>query len=199
MNLSAIRRAAIAMIAGAVLVVTGCSASVSVGDKKLSKDSLQSKLADEIGAGEGSRPDVRCDGDLKGEVGATQKCQVMIAGQAAPFTVTVTSIDGDTINFRYVRDDLASATDSPTTAETTATEEAATAVERATVESTTADHLNRENPGRDLTVSCPGNLAAQIGTTMRCSATAADGEEAEVLLTVTSIEGTRVNWDVQLQ
>ena len=48
-------------------------------------------------------------------------------------------------------------------------------------------------PG-EVVVSCPGELVAEVGTTMTCSVTA--GEAAgEVLVTITSVDGADVGFD----
>ena len=47
-----------------------------------------------------------------------------------------------------------------------------------------------------FTVACPGDLTGTVGTTMTCSVTT-DANTSEVLLTVTSVEGDTVNFDIE--
>lgn len=51
-------------------------------------------------------------------------------------------------------------------------------------------------PAGSFTVACPGDLAGTVGTTMTCSVTT-DENTSEVLLTVTSVEGDTVNFDIE--
>jgi hypothetical protein len=51
-------------------------------------------------------------------------------------------------------------------------------------------------PAGSFTVACPGDLAGTVGTTMTCSVTK-DGTTSEVLLSVTSVEGDTVNFDIE--
>lgn len=42
---------------------------------------------------------VTCPSELRGEVGATMRCEIRDAGVTSPATVTVTKVDGNTVNF----------------------------------------------------------------------------------------------------
>ncbi len=46
-------------------------------------------------------------------------------------------------------------------------------------------------------ISCPGNLAAKVGATLKCS-TRLDGRPYAVRLSVTSVKGTDVRYDVRV-
>lgn len=47
-------------------------------------------------------------------------------------------------------------------------------------------------------VTCPEDLAAKVGTTSRCTLTAEDGSSVGVTVKVTSVEGTKMNFDIQV-
>lgn len=49
-------------------------------------------------------------------------------------------------------------------------------------------------PPQDVTVTCPGDLEASVGSTLTCSVTTAQ-DGADVLITVTSVDGTDVAFD----
>ncbi len=104
MNVASLRRAGIAVIAGAVLALTGCSAGISLGGKTISRSDLESEVAKQVARDPERALDVTCDGDLEGKVGATQKCTVHAGGEELPYTVTVTSVDGSDIKFHIQSD-----------------------------------------------------------------------------------------------
>lgn len=98
-----LRRAGIAVFAGAVLLVPGCSMSLSSGGS-VKQDVLQREVAKQIALDPEHVPEVTCDGDLEGKVGATQSCLVKAGGESLPYTATVTSVQGDNVNFHVKAD-----------------------------------------------------------------------------------------------
>jgi hypothetical protein len=46
-------------------------------------------------------------------------------------------------------------------------------------------------------VTCPEDLTGKVGTTTRCTLTASDGSTLGVTVTVSSVEGDRINFDIQ--
>ncbi|WP_328907789.1 DUF4333 domain-containing protein [Streptomyces sp. NBC_00234] len=99
-----------AVAAGVLLV--GCSGSVSVGssEPKLSKDKLAITVAEKLASTTGQpTPDVACPEDLVGKVGHTTRCTLTAGdGSTVGVSVTVSSVDGDRINFDIKADDKAS-------------------------------------------------------------------------------------------
>lgn len=47
-------------------------------------------------------------------------------------------------------------------------------------------------------VTCPEDLAGKVDTTTRCTLTAADGTTMGVTVTVTSVDGTQINFDIKV-
>lgn len=77
---------------------TAAASALGVTPKQQLEDALLEKLA----AGSDQAPDtVDCEGDLQATVGQAIECTVStdLAGQV--YVVTVTSVDGDTVNFNY--------------------------------------------------------------------------------------------------
>ncbi|MGI5048691.1 DUF4333 domain-containing protein [[Kitasatospora] papulosa] len=101
---------AVAVTAGVLL--TGCSASVSVGksDPKLSADELAATVSEKLARTTGQpEPDITCPEDLAGKVGTTTRCELTADdGSTLGVTVTVTSVDGERINFGIKADETAS-------------------------------------------------------------------------------------------
>ncbi|MFD7970118.1 DUF4333 domain-containing protein [Streptomyces clavifer] len=46
-------------------------------------------------------------------------------------------------------------------------------------------------------VTCPEDLAGKVGTTTRCTLTAGDGSTVGVTVTVTSVDGGRIDFDIE--
>ncbi|MFJ9589851.1 DUF4333 domain-containing protein [Streptomyces acidicola] len=99
-----------AVAAGALLV--GCSGSVSIGNSEptLSADKLATTVAEKLAVTTGQpKPDITCPEDLAGKVGNTTRCTLTADdGSTLGVTVTVSSVDGDEINFDIKADDTAS-------------------------------------------------------------------------------------------
>ncbi|SEE75731.1 DUF4333 domain-containing protein [Ruania alba] len=76
-----------------------------------------------------------------------------------------------------------------------------TAVSESDLETQTAEELQAmAGEGAPLpTIDCPDDLDAEVGVTMDC-VLSVDGEpdQYQVTLTVTSVDGTDVGWDIQV-
>ncbi|MEW2402693.1 DUF4333 domain-containing protein [Streptomyces sp. NPDC046862] len=46
-------------------------------------------------------------------------------------------------------------------------------------------------------ISCPEDLTGKVGTTTRCTLTASDGSTLGVTVTVSSVEGGKINFDIK--
>ncbi|MFC8723337.1 DUF4333 domain-containing protein, partial [Kitasatospora sp. NPDC057198] len=62
------------------------------------------------------------------------------------------------------------------------------------VAKTLAEKYDQPEP----TVTCPGDLAGKVGTTMRCKLTAEDGSSLGLTVTVTSATGTGLKYDIKV-
>jgi Domain of unknown function (DUF4333) len=68
----------------------------------LEKAQVENSLLDQLATQLGSRPDsATCSGDLEGKVDNTITCTVVAGPETQDFTLTVTSVNGDRINFNY--------------------------------------------------------------------------------------------------
>lgn len=84
-----LRLALVLPVATLALVLGGCSVSVA-----------QSELETQVGNNVDGSTDVACDGELAGEVGATQTCTVNGGdGDSIDVIATVTKVDGKTVIF----------------------------------------------------------------------------------------------------
>lgn len=100
-------------VAVGVLLV-GCSSSVNVekSGPKLSADKLATTVSEKLAAETGQpKPDITCPEDLVGKVGNTTRCTLTADdGSTLGVSVTVSSVDGDQINFDIQADAKASPT-----------------------------------------------------------------------------------------
>ena len=83
------------------VTLVGCKAEVKVGTARdisehRLEEALQSRITEEIG----TAPDgIDCPGGLEAEKGAGQVCELTAGEDKLDVTVTVTSIDGEIVNF----------------------------------------------------------------------------------------------------
>ncbi|MBI0297639.1 DUF4333 domain-containing protein [Streptomyces sp. PRKS01-29] len=89
-----------------------CSASVSVGKStpKPSADKPATVVAEKLAATTGQRkPHIACPEGLVGKAGSTTRCKLTADdGSTLGVSATVSSVDGDRINFDVTADDTAS-------------------------------------------------------------------------------------------
>lgn len=66
----------------------------------VAKSNVESQVSQQLEAKVGQRPDsISCPGDLEGKVGTTMTCTLTDSGDSRPVDLTVTSVDGLTVNF----------------------------------------------------------------------------------------------------
>ncbi len=70
------------------------------------KNLVASKISDQLTQQVGNKPDsVTCPDNLKGEQGATLRCELKDSGQTYGVTVTVADVQGGDVNFNFKVDD----------------------------------------------------------------------------------------------
>ncbi|MET7690772.1 DUF4333 domain-containing protein [Streptomyces sp. NPDC005483] len=93
-------------------LLAGCSASVDFGksEPKMSAEKLATLVSEKLASTTGQpKPNISCPGDVVGKVGNTTRCKLTANdGSTLGVTVTVTSVDGDQINFDFEADATAS-------------------------------------------------------------------------------------------
>jgi hypothetical protein len=68
----------------------------------LTKAEVEISLLNELERQEGRRPDLaKCSGNLEGKPGNTVDCTIAVGADTAAFTLTVTTVEGSKINYRY--------------------------------------------------------------------------------------------------
>lgn len=205
------------VIAGAVLgalpllLSTGCSFNFSVGgpgavDAEQVAEQSSQRLAEQIGQ---TPDDFTCSEDLPAEVGAEIRCELTHGGESLGVTVTTTSVDGDNIQWDIKVDEApadGTAADEGTAAEQDTANDGSTGstgmasdgrvpVEEVTEKSTAALRAQGRSP-QELTCSS-AYLRAEVGAEARCNFFE-NSVLHQVTVTVTSVEGDTVTWDVQV-
>ena len=91
-------RNARAILAALLLMVVATACSFSVGGSSVDaadvEEQAQQQLASQIAV-----DSVDCPEDLPAEVGASITCDLVSEGETLPMTVTVTSVEGEQVNF----------------------------------------------------------------------------------------------------
>jgi Domain of unknown function (DUF4333) len=155
-----------ATVTGVIVAIAGCSS----GPKVVPKDDVVNQISSKLGEA-GAKPDsVSCPDDLKATVGATLNCQVKAKGQTYGATVSVTSIEGDQAKFNIVE-----------------------TVDKNQVAGSISDQVAQETGQRPDSVSCPDNLQATPGSTLRCDLSRS-GSIYGVTVSFVNFEGGAPNW-----
>jgi hypothetical protein len=185
-----------------VAVLTGvftAVAALTACGRVATDDSVEEQIKSQLGTDTSD-----CPTDLKGEPGQSIVCTATKGGEAFDVKVTVTSVSGGTINFMIERVGAGAAADTavgtPTTAPTTApTTTPPTAgsgvVDGKSVAQSVLLQLKAEDKQVDE-VSCP-DLPATVGASQRCTLRAG-ADTYGVTVTVTSVQGTDVKFDIQV-
>jgi hypothetical protein len=155
-------------------LVSGCDASVGVGGKPaVGKDALQTDIANRLKKA-GEKPEsVTCNEDLIGEVGKSARCEVVLSptNSFEPI-ITVTSADGDTINY-----------------------EMTPALSKEQLEKAVSRLVADASHAPVTSVSCESGLEGKVGSTAHCDV---DSNGLKLLRTVevSSVEGLMMNFDM---
>jgi hypothetical protein len=180
------------LVLALVVTLAGCG-------KVATNDSVEDQIKSQLGTDTAD-----CPSDLKGEVGQSIVCRATKGEAPFDVKVTVTSVEGDTINFDIERvatgptsapvAPAAPAPASDTGADVAPSNPSAT-VDGKNVAQSVFDQL--VSNGKQVNqVSCP-DLAAQVGASQRC--TLMSGTQTYgVTVTVTSVQGTDVKFDIQV-
>jgi hypothetical protein len=166
--------ATVSASATAWALVSGCDVTVGVGSKAaVSKDALQTDIADRL-AKAGEQPQaVTCKEDLVGQVGKTARCDVVMSPtNSFEPVITVTGVDGSTINYEMT----------PALSK----EQLERAVSRLV---TNAGGLPVES------VSCESGLGGEVGKVAYCVIDAG-GVKLRRTVEVNTIEGLMMKFDV---
>lgn len=165
-------RGLVKAVAGAVMVgaaLVGCSS----GPPVVGKADLEKDIAGRLEAA-GQKPQtVTCDADLEGVVGKTTTCEVVLTDvNAIEPVVEVTKVEDTTVSY-----------------------EMTPALSQAQLEKSVAG-LVAENAGQEVTgVTCDGGLMGEQGTETNCSMQL-DGEPLDTVVTVTTVDGLMMNFEV---
>jgi Domain of unknown function (DUF4333) len=157
-----------------LVATAGCVANPPPREKTVAKDDVANQIDAKVNERAGHNPDsVTCPGDLRAKVGAVLECQMTDNGQTSGVDVTVTSVDGDNVNFDIVE-----------------------TVNKDDVAKQISDQLTQQS-GRRPTVTCPDSLKGDVGATLRCRLQDR-GSTYGVTVTVTSADGGSVKFSFKV-
>jgi Domain of unknown function (DUF4333) len=157
-----------AALGALIAVVVGCGAA-EVDDAKLVA-TLRAQLASQ-----GVRADdLRCP-DLPAEVGRSVRCTFSVGGQPVDAVATVTAVHGGTVTYEVHTE--------------------ARPVAKEVLERAVADKLAQLGAPAGST-TCSGDLPAQVGATVTCTLTGADGATDWTVRT-TSVDGGKIDYSIE--
>ena len=172
---------------GRLAAVLAAVATLSACGRVATDDSVEEQIKSQLGTDTSD-----CPTDLQGEEGQSIVCTATKGMETFDVKVTVTSVAGDTINFTIER-----VGGSPAVATQAATPEVDTSappqVEGRSGAQSVLTQLAADGKQADE-VSCP-DLPAAAGATQRCSLKAG-GDTYGVTVTVTSVQGSDVKFDI---
>lgn len=161
---------AAASLAGAVL--SGCSFNVSSG-VSVSKTDLEKDISQRLEKA-GQKPQtVTCKDDLKGEVGKTTRCEVVLSStNSFEPVVTVTKVEGTTVSYDMTP-----------------------AVSKPQLDKAVAGLVSQASGATVDSVNCEGGLDGKEGTETHCDVTA-NGATSRRTVEVTKVDGLMMNFNV---
>jgi hypothetical protein len=165
-------RRAIAATGLAVAVAAGVSACSSTVPKDDVAKTIGGKLTEQGITASG----VTCPDDLEAEVGKTVRCEFTVEGQPVDAVAKVTSIQGDQANFDITTE--------------------ARPVAKALLEKKVSDQVTQQAGVAVESAECAGDLAPQVDASTTCKVTGG-GESLDLDVTVTSVDGGAVNYQLQ--
>lgn len=171
-----------AAVLGAVVALTACG-------RVATDDSVEEQIKSQLGTDTSD-----CPTDLRGEEGQSIVCTATKGVDTFDVKVTVTSVAGDTINFTIERVGGPTAVDTATAVPDVDTgTSTAPQVEGRSVAQSVLTQLAADGKQVDE-VSCP-DLPATVGASQRCTLKAG-GDTYGVTVTVTSVQGSDVKFDI---
>lgn len=163
----------VAALAATAAVVAGCTLDTSGAVATVAGADLQSDIAARL-TNAGQRPQsVTCKDDLVGDVGQTARCEVVMSStNSFEPVVTVTGVDGSTINY-----------------------EMRPALSQDQLERAVARLVASSGGTPSDSVKCLSGLVGEIGAVSLCDVTTA-GVTLRRTAEVTSVEGLLMNFDL---
>jgi len=162
------RPAVLAAVLFPVLTVVGC------GGPRLDDTRLAATLRTQLEHQNVRADDLRCP-DLPAQVGRSVRCTFTVDGQPVDAVATVSTVDGQTVTYEV---------------HTEARPVAKGALERAVPQ-----ELARSGVSVG-TATCSGDLPAQVGATVTCTLTNADGGTDWTIRT-TSVDGGKIGYSIE--
>jgi len=169
-----VRRLGRGAVAATVAAVLALGAAGCGGERDLPRDSVASTIGAEMRARGVAAEEVSCPEDLPAQVGRSIRCEFVVGGQPVDAVATVGGVEGETVRY-----DIRT--------------EARPVAEDLLEEQVTREIGEVAGPVDDT--DCAGDLPAQVGSTVTC-ALSGGGGTATMVVTVTSVDGGRVDYSI---
>jgi hypothetical protein len=192
-----------------LLLATGCSFNFSIGGPgAVSAEEVAEKSSEMLAQQIGQAPDdLTCEEDLPAEVGAEIRCELTHEGQSIGATATVTEVDGSDVRWDIKVDDAPADGTEDDAAGNSAAEEAPADQDGSSAQTSdgqvaNTEVINQSTVALEAAGHSPENfvcseryLLAEVGAQLGCQFTE-NGTTRHITVTVTSVEGTNVKWDI---
>jgi predicted thioesterase len=151
------------------------SAGCLTGPKVVTKHDVAAQVSQTMKDAKGNKPEsVTCPHDLRPTVGSTLRCTMTFQGRPVAVNVTVTSVEDGNAKFDIVA-----------------------VVDRNEVATRISQRVADSGGNKPGSVTCPEDLTAVVGATLRCELTDA-GERHGVTVGVTSVDGGDVKFNFKV-
>lgn len=165
---SAIGRAVAGAAAALTISLAGCGSSVP-------KDDVATSIKAELDKQNVGSGPVTCPADLKAEVGQSLRCEFEVGGQPVEAVATITSLQGSTANYDIVTQ--------------------ARPVAKALLGQKVGEQLEQNAITVDSS-DCAGDLQPRVGESVTCTVRSG-GETLDLTVTVTSVDGGLINYQIE--
>jgi hypothetical protein len=158
---------------GVMATAGACSCSVGSSSHAVSKNDVAGQISAKMTDPAGLKPEsVTCPNDLAAKVGAQLDCTMKSNGKSYDVNVTVTSVNGSDVKFDMVQK-----------------------IDKSQVASDISAKLTDGAGNKPDSVTCPDSLLAKVGAQLNCTMSVR-GQTYNVNVTVTSVSGTSVKYDM---
>ncbi|MBI3212297.1 MAG: DUF4333 domain-containing protein [Mycobacterium sp.] len=162
---------AVAAAAATGALLSGCS--FSIGTPTVSAADLQNDISSRLEKAGEKPQSVTCKDDLKGEVGQTTRCEVVLsATNAFEPIVAVTKVDGSTVSY-----------------------EMTPALSQEQLQKQVGDLVSTQNGIEVENVTCESGLEGKKDNTAKCTLESG-GDKLDAVVTVTKVDGLMMNFSV---
>jgi len=162
-------------VAATLAALLAVGAGGCATERDLDRGDVADTIATQMQARGVPAEDVSCPEDLPAQVGRSIRCEFVVEGQPVDAVATVGAVEGETVRYDIRTE--------------------ARPIEEDLLEERVGQEIGEAAGSPVDETDCAGDLPAQVGSTVDCTLTDADGTAAMVV-TVTSVDGGRIDYSI---